>query len=171
MDNHAPEGTERRNRQSEAYDLYGARLYGYLMTVVRSSQAAEDILQEIFCKLAARGRWFAPEDPERYLFRAAHNEARRWLRNARRAHAALADAEPVAAPSDVGEEERRDEALKSALATLPPEQAEVVHLKIHENMTFAQIGALVGCPANTAASRYRYACEKLRDLLGGLADE
>jgi len=55
--------------------------------------------------------------------------------------------------------------LQEALMLLPDEQREVVHLKIHMNMTFAEIGQLTNVPLDTAASRYRYALEKLREML------
>jgi RNA polymerase sigma-70 factor (ECF subfamily) len=51
------------------------------------------------------------------------------------------------------------------LRTLPPEQREVLHLKVYEQMTFAQIATALNIPPNTAASRYRYAMDKLRKAL------
>jgi RNA polymerase sigma-70 factor (ECF subfamily) len=156
---------------ADAYDRYAARLYGYLVSVLRDMQDAEDALQEVFCKLAARGAFWGISDPERYLFRAAHNEARRRLASNRRGHLL---------PKIVGRGEsvqpqltdRHEHAvIERSLADLPAEQAEVIHLKIYERMTFERIGRLVRCSTNTAASRYRYACEKLRKVLGGLTDE
>ncbi|OPX21729.1 MAG: hypothetical protein B1H04_06155 [Planctomycetales bacterium 4484_123] len=40
-----------------------------------------------------------------------------------------------------------------------------ISLKIDGQLTFAQIGEVLGISPNTAASRYRYALEKLRRLL------
>jgi RNA polymerase sigma-70 factor (ECF subfamily) len=48
---------------------------------------------------------------------------------------------------------------------LPCEQREVVLLKIDGELTFAQIAVVMGTSINTAASRYRYALEKLRTEL------
>jgi RNA polymerase sigma-70 factor (ECF subfamily) len=48
---------------------------------------------------------------------------------------------------------------------LPPKQREVIAMKIDGELTFAEIGAVLGVSANTAASRYRYALEKLRRSL------
>ncbi|HEY0256091.1 MAG TPA: sigma-70 family RNA polymerase sigma factor, partial [Candidatus Methylacidiphilales bacterium] len=48
---------------------------------------------------------------------------------------------------------------------LPAEQKAVVVLKIWEEMTFAEIAEVLEISANTAASRYRYALDKLRDEL------
>ena len=57
------------------------------------------------------------------------------------------------------------EEIQAALAKLPPEQAEVVVLKIYQDMTFGEIGAVLEVSPDTAASRYRYALEKLRRIL------
>ena len=55
--------------------------------------------------------------------------------------------------------------LEEAVVQLPSEQREVVVLKIWGGLTFAQIAEQLEVPANTAASRYRYALTKLRETL------
>jgi RNA polymerase sigma-70 factor (ECF subfamily) len=50
---------------------------------------------------------------------------------------------------------------------LPAEQREAVYLKIFDGLTFKEIGSVCGVTANTAASRYRYGIEKLREAVGG----
>jgi RNA polymerase sigma-70 factor, ECF subfamily len=52
--------------------------------------------------------------------------------------------------------------LRESLATLPHEQREIIALRIDGELTFAEIAAMLGISPNTAASRYRYALEKLR---------
>jgi RNA polymerase sigma-70 factor (ECF subfamily) len=66
---------------------------------------------------------------------------------------------------DEAEREESHRAVWSALRTLPPEQAEVVVLKIWEELTFAQIGDVLQISPNTAASRYQYAIVKLTSRL------
>ena len=46
-----------------------------------------------------------------------------------------------------------------------------MHLKVYESLTFSQIAALLEISTNTAASRYRYAMEKLRELLTKLHED
>ncbi len=58
------------------------------------------------------------------------------------------------------------QALARALETLPLEQREVLALKIDGQLTFAEIADQMGTSLNTAASRYRYALAKLKELLG-----
>ena len=55
-------------------------------------------------------------------------------------------------------------ALQSALKSLPDEQREVVVLKIWGQLTFEEAAAVIGISPNTAASRYRYGIEKLKDI-------
>ncbi len=55
-----------------------------------------------------------------------------------------------------------DDALTAAVAGLPPAQREVLALKIDGGLTFVEIAAVTGTSINTAASRYRYAIEKIR---------
>jgi RNA polymerase sigma-70 factor (ECF subfamily) len=57
--------------------------------------------------------------------------------------------------------------LEQALRALPVEQREVVYLKVFEGLTFQEIAGRCGISINTAASRYRYATQALRRMLGG----
>ncbi|HUD84142.1 MAG TPA: sigma-70 family RNA polymerase sigma factor, partial [Candidatus Saccharimonadales bacterium] len=68
----------------------------------------------------------------------------------------------------------RDEAEAEAvrrLADLPPEQREVIVLKIWNGMTFEAIGQLLEISPNTIAGRYRYGLNKLRLSMKGDAYE
>ena len=63
------------------------------------------------------------------------------------------------------------EELAAALGELPAEQRAVAHLKLWGGLTFEEIAAALEIPPNTAASRYRYALDKLRDRLRPLYEE
>jgi len=77
---------------------------------------------------------------------------------------------PFAPAADPDEQAFRD-AFASALGQLPDEQRAVVHLKLWEGLTFEQIAAALDIPPNTAASRYRYGLDKLRERLRPLYEE
>jgi len=62
------------------------------------------------------------------------------------------------------EDRERARLLQDALNRLPVAQREVVTLKIWGGLTFAEIAEALDIPANTAASRYRYALEELRKI-------
>jgi RNA polymerase sigma-70 factor (ECF subfamily) len=47
----------------------------------------------------------------------------------------------------------------------------VLHLKLWEKLTFDAIAQTLDIPPNTAASRYRYGIDKLRERLRPIYDE
>jgi RNA polymerase sigma-70 factor (ECF subfamily) len=143
------------------YDRYGASLHRVLCAMLGSAADAEDALQEVFARLA-EGRAQGVRDLKAYLFTAARNEALSVLRRRRR-DALFATCLPgLIRPAKPVEEEVREAGLVALLQRLPPEQREVVALKVFEQMTFAEIALLVKAPPNTVAARYRYAIRKLR---------
>jgi RNA polymerase sigma-70 factor (ECF subfamily) len=98
--------------------------------------------------------------------RAATDLARRNSRRSAReelADGGLESTAPIFETPLEGDDRR--EAIEAALRDLPPEQREVLVLKIWGELTFEQIAAQLGLPPNTAASRYRYALAALREVL------
>jgi DNA-directed RNA polymerase specialized sigma24 family protein len=101
------------------------------------------------------------------------NAVRRRGRRAaidRRAVLAIAEGRRAAGGFATAAADLPDDALAAAVAALPEAQREVVALKIDAGLTFAEIAAVTGTSLNTAASRYRYALEKLRTALTGSED-
>jgi len=70
--------------------------------------------------------------------------------------------------SNLEADERRRE-IEAAMEKLPPEQREVLVMKIWGELTFKEIGKSLGISQNTAASRYRYALKALRQELSTAA--
>ena len=110
-----------------------------------------------------------------FLLRLAYNRTvdmmrRRTTRDKKHAQLAMEPVSVFEAPPgrDTGHFQN---ALAAALETLPPEQRAVIHLKLWEDATFEAIAETLGIPANTAASRYRYAIDKLREQLRPLYEE
>jgi RNA polymerase sigma-70 factor (ECF subfamily) len=134
-------------------------LYGRALGL--SHGESEDVVQETFVALMNRAE--PPEQPEHYCVRAFRNRAlnhRRGLwRRLAREWESLRWFEK--AP---GEDPRENEAMRY-LATLPPDQREVIVLKIWHKYTFEEIGELLELSPNTVAGRYRYGLEKLKSKL------
>jgi len=150
------------------FDLTASRLVRFAATVTRQQHDAEDAVQTTLVRLAAQPRSLVKvQCPWAYLLRMVRNEALLIARRKQRSLAAgdLSDLTSHC-PVDEAEREESHRAVWSALRTLPPEQAEVVVLKIWEELTFAQIGDVLQISPNTAASRYQYAMVKLTSRLG-----
>ena len=91
--------------------------------------------------------------------------AERRTRTHRREGAGLASDPPTPLFESPAESAELAEAVEVALTRLPAEQREVVVLKVWGGLTFPEIGTATGVPANTAASRYRYALAALKTKL------
>jgi len=158
------------------YDAHAPALFAFLLNLTRHEADTRDLLQDLFIKLARDPRHLAGLRDERaYLLRLAHNAAidlmrRRTSRDRTKDNFAAEAATPFAPAADPDEQTFRRE-LALALGELPADQRAVVHLKLWEGLTFEQIAAILAIPPNTAASRYRYGLDKLRDQLRPLYEE
>jgi RNA polymerase sigma-70 factor, ECF subfamily len=153
------------------YDVTASRLIRYATTLTRHRDDAEDALQAALVRIALRPRVLAEtRSPWAYLLKIVRNEVFNIIRR-RKPMRQLTEA--TCSWSDYltpdGDEDTH-RLVRLALAKLPSAQAEVVVLKIWEEMTFAEIGEVLGQSPNTAASRYRYALQKLSQQLQTLAE-
>jgi RNA polymerase sigma-70 factor (ECF subfamily) len=147
------------------YDRFAGRLFGAAMGMLGRREDAEDVVQEVFMAMVrSRHQLSRVDNLTAYLFTALrHAAAKHASRRARQPVTSEAAEEAVATEAE--QDHPRGEELRTALAGLPPEQREVIAMKIDGEWTFAQIGQVLGVSPNTAASRYRYALEKLRVTL------
>lgn len=145
----------------QLYERHGAALLLYARGFVPDSSAAEDLVQGVFLNLL-RTRPKLREAPAVYLYRSVKNAALNVRRNRAR-EATMPDQESWFTHS--GGDRDVALALQAALAELPAEQREAVVMRIWSGMTLEEVAEATGVPLNTAASRYRYALEKLRERL------
>lgn len=143
----------------QLYERHGPALVAYACSYTVDMAGAEDIVHSVFHRLL-RGGIAVPEDPAGYLYRAVRNGAL----NARRNGAREAPLDEACFAHPTGNREAAL-GLQKALSELPEEQREMVIMRIWGGMTLNEAAAASGIPLNTAASRYRYALAKLREIL------
>lgn len=152
-------------------DSIGDKLFNYLTIKLGSPLDAEDVLQEVFCRLVrykVRHRFI--RNTSAYVFRMARNEAISYMksrgRNPERFHAGE-DLAKVIQDNLVGLEDEALNRIAKALALVPEDQREVIVLKYFEEMTFKEIATVCDSSVSTIASRFRYGMSKLRRLMEG----
>jgi RNA polymerase sigma-70 factor (ECF subfamily) len=146
------------------YDRHAPALFRVAWTLLRSRPDAEDAVQEVFLGLVrSRALVGRVENLRAYLFAALRHAATRLA--ARRPPGAPLPPDELPARAEGAVDPHLLHRLDEALAALPPDQRAVLTLKIDGGLTFAEVAAVLGIRPNTAASRYRYALEKLRALL------
>ncbi|OGV66030.1 MAG: hypothetical protein A2283_08575 [Lentisphaerae bacterium RIFOXYA12_FULL_48_11] len=157
-----------------AFDMmwkeYGQMLFAMMLSMLCSHQDAEEVLQDVFVKIARNRDGIAgARNMSGYIYTIARNEALNFMKKRKKVQEPTDPAKLWLVPADE-EESLGDESIRVAglLAELPEDQRTVIVMKIYQNMTFDDIACAMGISLNTAASRYRYGMEKLKTLLGDL---
>lgn len=146
---------------------------GYVLTLVRRPDVADDIVQDVFCRAwQARERYDDRGHARAYLLRIADrlvcDRGRRAGREIDLPDDDWHDVQPtdrsVEPLSHLLQRETGAE-MTAALQELTPMQQRVLLLRFYGDLDFAEIAATVGCPLNTALSHCRRGLLKLRQLL------
>lgn len=161
------ESSDRTFAMAMLYDLTSERLIRLAASITRRQHDAEDAVSAAMVKVASRPNVLVGADrPWHYLLRMVRNESLVILRSQSRWSTIGSLAERLIGRNiDVVERDDEKRFVWDALSELPSAQREVVVLKIWEQLTFAEIAEVVEVTPSTAASRYRYALEKLAGKL------
>ena len=123
----------------------------------------------VLIALTKLGEYQAHAPLEGWLCRLCHfeflNALRRRARERRR-NAPLPEEDDVEAAA--GPDRHAHDEVHRALERLGGVEAEVVRLKHFDGLTFAEIGARLGMPPNTAKTRYHRGLDKLARILQAL---
>jgi RNA polymerase sigma-70 factor (ECF subfamily) len=155
--------TDRNPDEIEAlYRQHGAALLLFASAISGDRGRAQDAVHQVFLKLIEKGSLSQEINKKAYLFASVRNAV---LNNAKHQDRNMPlDTDSVwFSPPD--RDYAGEQNLRRALGDLPDDQREVIVLHVWGELTFSEIGDLLGVSPNTAASRYRYALAKLRDSM------
>ena len=165
----------------KVYEAHSKGLYNLAFRLLSDRQWAEDVLQETFVRAYTRAETFREGGQvSTWLYRITMNLCYDHLRARKYRQAASLDA-PAAAASSEGAAttwaavlpaaeaepattaEGRDAAawVRRLIDELPERERTVVVLRQYHNMTFQEIGEILGLTARTAQNCLRRAKEKL----------
>jgi RNA polymerase sigma-70 factor (ECF subfamily) len=162
---------------AELYDLTLRRVYGTVLRVLRSSEHAEEVAQEVYVDIWRQAPRYAPEKGSviAWIATVAHRRAVDRVRSvssgiARDERYACSDQEresdevwdSVAQQYDV-------DRVRGALATLTPIQQEAVQLAYYDGLSQSQISTVLHLPLGTVKTRIRDGLRRLAAVLGGAA--
>jgi RNA polymerase sigma-70 factor (family 1) len=182
----APEDDEQecvaavRNGNSAAfkslYDRHAPSMFAFAVSIVRSTQRAEDIIQDVFLSIWRNHATWEPGCPVRtYLMRAAYNRSvmhQRHLRVELAAHERIhrdagspAEWTHRAATDDALNVAELEAALGSAIDRLPPRAAHAYRLVREQHMSYAQAADIMGISTHTVEIHMVRALKSLREQL------
>ncbi len=163
-----------KTRQTAAlgmlYDRYGSLVYGIALKILKNSQEAEDLTQEIFLALW-RNVNYNPEHFIRYLVTMTRTRAIDKIRARGRNLKLLIRScqteqqETSVNPLDTASLTERSQYVRSALAELPKEQRQVIEMAYDEGLSQSEITQQLNIPLGTVKSRTRQGLQKLKQIL------
>ena len=171
-----------RYREGEAecfetlLERYQAKVYGYIFSVVKDKETADDIFQDTFYKVIVTINSDQYKDENKFVhwvMRIAHNLiVDHFRRNSKmpmvpnRPESDVLD--NIKFPDDNAEhvmmKKQTSQNIRKLVKMLPPEQRRVVILRHYGHCDFKDIAARTGVSINTALGRMRYAIINLRRL-------
>jgi RNA polymerase sigma-70 factor (family 1) len=163
----------------QLFDTHAEALRRYAQRIVRSRDAAEDLVQEVFFRL-----WRGWETVEvgpgirAYLYVATRSRALNYLRHEdTEAHArvlafprGVTGEKPALPPEGERKLEGDDitRAIEQVLASMPPRQREVAALRLRHQLSTADIAAKLGISPRTVEVHIARATKALREQLPAL---
>lgn len=156
---------------------YGKRLFSYILISVKNRELAEDIFQDTFVKVIntirsgnyrEEGKFF------QWTMRIANNLKIDYYRKVQKLPVFDANGEYdifdlIGTMEDSAEQKLIREQiycdLNRIVELLPPEQKEVLVMRIYQDYSFKEIADMTGVSINTALGRMRYALINMRKII------
>lgn len=146
--------------------------------MVENAETAEEIAQEAFIRVfKGLGKFRQKANFTTWLYRITMNLCYDEFSRRKKAselnlqsggETAPATAE---APHESLASEERKEWLEQQILTLPFKQKSTLMLRIFQEMSFKEIGRVLGCTAGSARVNYRHAILKLKDAFAHSGEE
>jgi RNA polymerase sigma-70 factor (ECF subfamily) len=152
----------------EAVRQYARYVIGLLGRLGVAPADVEDVAQEVYLAIHAQlGSAEARTSFKTWLCGVCRHKAADYRRKrARREQLANArptePAEETESPQGLLMKQEAKEVLRRALARLPDEQLEVFVLHAIEDLSMKDVASLIGCPVDTAYTRYRVALQRVK---------
>ncbi len=156
----------------ELYRRYANLVYSMALRVVRDSQTAEEVAQEVFLKIWQKGALYHPARGKfsSWLLSVTRFTAIDRLRYEKRRPAVENTNDEMAQPQELRRLSadhtlwEQGQQLRMLIETLPPEQREVVELAYFGGLTHRELAEYLNLPLGTVKSRLRLGLNKLRAM-------
>lgn len=162
------------------YDRYAALVYAIALRVTGDRQTAEEVMQDVFQNIWQTAGGFRPQTGvvAGWIIGIARHRAIDVLRSKRERgrNREVTGVEIRMVSLSVGgiegdvEQRALREAVRAALAELPPAQRQAIEMAYYGGFTQTEIAERLGEPLGTVKTRLRLGLMKLRDVLRSLVE-
>ena len=170
---------------NDLMERHGEKLFHYLIRCLQNEEDAADLAQETFVRVYQnRTKFDVKQKFSTWLYAIATNLVKGRYRYRTRHPQVSLDAENEATgesfresvpehnptPSESLQGEERAEAIRKAVGQLPAELRAPLILSEYEELSHAEIGAILACTPKAVETRIYRARKKLREELGWLLE-
>jgi len=155
------------------YERYIDRIFNYVYYRTGNLHDAEDLTARVFQRAMNHIKNYTDRGVpfSAWLYRIAHNLVANWHRDrSRRKEIPINDVPILPSKGDHPERNlvrsQEEDALLRLIRRLPPERQNLLILKFVENMSNAEIGAIMGRSEGAVKSLYHRTLLALRDQIG-----
>jgi RNA polymerase sigma-70 factor (ECF subfamily) len=141
--------------------------YNLARWLTHDGHNAEDVVQESYLRAFRMFDSFRGGDGRAWFLAVVRNTSVTWLQRNRRAKSTVPFDEARHGQMDDPPPTDDREALRQALADLPPEFREAVVLRDLEGLSYKEVAAVTGVPIGTVMSRLSRGRALLRHALSG----
>lgn len=148
---------------------YQRPIYYLVLRYLKNEADAADVSQRAFVRaFQALSKFRKASSFRTWLYRIAINLSLNHIRDHKRERPteitdeALTVGATGAARLIAGQQQQ---ALRDAIALLPPKQRMVLELRVYDELTFKEVGELASCSENAAKVNFHHAVRRLRTLL------
>jgi len=160
------------------YDRYRHIVYRTALAITGDTEAASDLLQDVFLRLYRFADRIDPQRPlEPWLYRMTANLAYTWVKRNRRWTSPLEDLADWLngpgknSPYELVEKHDEWDHVQRAVSALPLPQRTVVVLYYLNDLSLQEISEILEVPVGTVKSRLHYGRHALQKSLGLQADQ
>jgi len=146
-------------------DRCGEKLYGLLTRITLRHDVAQELLQELFVKLARTKGFAAATDKDAYAFRAAIHLAMDWRKREAKRPMVRVPAEEATVLTQLIRDEQVQRVL-DGLEALTDLEREAFVLRYLEQLEYAEVGKKMGKTEHQARGLCHRAIVNLRQALG-----
>src|SRR6184192_1126640 len=151
------------------YRKYWQPLYAFAFRYVRSKEDAEEVVQDVFCRIwRGRADWVPAGAVRNYVYCAVRNAARDRLERAAVARRWGGPVGQVATAAAIQSELEAAElvaAVQRALDELPPKRSAVCKLRLIDELSYAQIADRLGIGEKTVETQLARGLKFLRERM------
>lgn len=150
----------------DIYEITKKAVYGYVLSIIKNAQDAEDILQETYVKVCLNAdQYHSLGKPMAWIFTIARNLALMKIRSQRK----ITDIpeyewEQIASGNSEFQSDDRI-VLKGALTKISDEESQIVMMHAIGGLKHREIAEMMDMPLATVLSKYNRATKKLQKIL------